>query len=68
MLKVLQITPSLLSGGIENVLYNYLLDIKQFEEFQIDFITHDEVGLVKDKLESLSYAVHYVTPKKKIVI
>lgn len=65
MIKVLEIASAFASGGVENILFNYFSDKESFSNFNIDFLSHQEDGLVHDKLIKKGYRVFYVVPKKK---
>ena len=64
MIKVLHIVSSLDSGGVENMLYNYYLNIGN-SKIHFDFIVHgDNKGIIEKKVKNMGSAVFHVTPKK----
>ena len=65
MKKILHIVPALEAGGIENLLFNYCSEGPIYENFQVDFITHTESGLIHDLLVKRGFSVFCVTQKKK---
>jgi glycosyltransferase involved in cell wall biosynthesis len=64
MIKVLHIVSSLDSGGVENMLYNYYLNIGN-SKIHFDFIVHgDNQGIIEKKVKDMGSSVFHVTPKK----
>lgn len=68
MKKILHIVSVLDAGGVENLLLNYSLTGPICENFEIDFITHSESGVVHSILEDRGFNIFYATPKKKSLI
>ena len=65
MYKILQIASELNTGGVETILFNYFANELLDDYFQIDFASHSQNGLIKEKLENAGYRVFYIVPKKK---
>lgn len=68
MKKILHVVSVLDAGGVENLLLNYSLTGPICENFEIDFITHSESGVVHSILEDRGFNIFYATPKKKSLI
>lgn len=67
LIKVLHILPSLESGGIESVIFDYTKNINK-NEIQFSFVCHVKGGLIYQQLIDLGYNVHYISPKKEGIL
>jgi len=63
-IKILHIVSDLNSGGVENMLYNYINYIDN-SKFDIAFVSHSYGGMINDQLLKAGFRVFYVTPRKK---
>lgn len=68
MIKVLHVVASLGSGGVESLLYNYYLNMKE-EKVRFDFIVHgDEKGIFEEEFKKIGSKIFHVPPRKKSFI
>lgn len=65
MIKILHICAALHDGGVERLIYNYLLFMNR-DEFTFDFVVHSKYeGILEKPLKEMGSTIYHVVPKSE---